>query len=627
MKLIKFNVNEIDTCFSALSYMFTDNAARKEYKNLLLDVKAEFPSNDLNIMSDILINCNSNDNDILSDRAIAEQLFKINKLSDITDYSSEVISKTRFHTFIDKIKGNIDTTADIQLFKLSDNKQAFMSYINGNLRALINSTDKNKFAYWNSKAWELLSEEKAYIIYGNFIKQCNLEIKQYIGSMDKEEISKLSQKINKWDTDRNARECMNKVKRDINHTIDLETYNKDLNLICSHDGKVINLSTGDIKEANRNDMILYTSKYNLMGKNESIEFMSKKLELYNDVLGSERLNFLLDFISYKMLGKNLQTALFLIGTGGTGKSLFKNIVKDLFETDVVDVPYEYYTQSHSGNDDKSRDDILVSLNNKLLGLSSEGNDTDDYTINQARFKRILSNSTESARATRGTMTEVNLKRLDLLIDTNDIPRFKNVDYAISRRLLFVNFTNRIPLDKVNSNYYDEEIRSNFDYVFSYFVYRAIGLIGKKLIIPQCIKNDTDSNIEEFDSVAKFARTQLAAMPGVWTKFEDVRKAYEQFCNDEDMTNIIADYSVEGRACSAFIKALKEKPGYEQIWSKRRGNGPYIKSYFINGVCLLDNSNCPFDNDSEETPVKKQSQEQLKNDITIQQQQQVMSWNI
>ena len=89
----------------------------------------------------------------------------------------------------------------------------------------------------------------------------------------------------------------------------------------------------------------------------------KILGLYKEVLGEERLKFVLDLISYKLLGKNLQLAIFMIGSGATGKSTFKNIINTLFEENITKIPYEYFTLSHRGNDDKSRDDLLVSLNN------------------------------------------------------------------------------------------------------------------------------------------------------------------------------------------------------------------------------------------------------------------------
>lgn len=558
----------MEICFSALAFMFIDHSAREDYKDLLLDNKIEFPTNDLDIISDILTSY-MGQKDILQDYNVAQELVKLKRYSDITSCASDDISKINFNAFLDKIKGNIDVLKDIPVINYGDNKQGFLSYVNGNLRALINSNNNKKFANWNSRAWELLTDEETYIFYGSFIQQCYFELRKNESNFDKKDYLEISKKVGKWDTERSAKEALSKIRRSKSHVIDLNQYDLNQNIICSKNGTIINLNTGEIKKASRNDMILFTSKYNFINKNESTTFINEKLCLYKDVLGRERLNFLLDLISYKMLGKNLQLAIFLIGGGGTGKSLFKNIVKDLFESDVQSISYEYFTRNHHGNEDKSRDDILVALDNKLWGLSSESDNDEDQSINQARFKTILSNSTESARPTKGTLIDVNLKRLDLLIDTNNMPRFTNVDYAISRRLLFVNFINRIPTNKVNSNYYTEEITPNFDKVFSYFVHRAIGLINKKLIIPEVIINDTKQNIEGVDSVAKFATERIIPMPGSYIKFEEIEKEYIKFCNYEDMPNIIPIDKVPGKKCTTFTNALKEKLGYEKIYSQRR----------------------------------------------------------
>lgn len=585
----------METCFAALSFMFANEQAREEYKSLLLDIEIEFPSKELDIISDILINFTGKGG-ILEDYHVAEELSKIKKYNEVTSYSLDDISEIRFKAFMDKIKGNVDTLENIPLIDFNDNKEAFLSYVNGNLRALINSEDKKKWAHWNSRAWELLTDEEAYIIYGNFINQCNFELRKSGGIYDRKAYLEIRKKIDKWNTDRNAKESLNNIRRSNSHVIDLIKYNSNQNIICSKNGTIINLNTGQINKANRNDMVLFTSKYNFMDKNISTKFMNDKLRLYKNVLGQNRLDFLLDLIAYKFLGKSLQKAIFLIGSGGTGKSLFKNMVKDLFENEVATLSYEYFTVNHQGNNDKSRDDLLVSLNNKSWGLSSEGDG--DFTINQARFKTILSGSSESARPTGKTLVDVNLKRLDLLIDTNEIPRFKSMDYAISRRLLFVNFPNRIPIDKINPDYYSNEIKPNFDYVFSYFLHRAISLIGKSLTIPEVIINDTKQNIEGVDSVAKFASNRIAVMSGNCVKFEEIEKEYVKFCNSEDMPNIIPLDKAPGRKCTIFTNALKEKSGYEKIFSTRRSNGSSNnKTYVIIGVILIDSDEInPFENE-------------------------------
>lgn len=56
-------------------------------------------------------------------------------------------------------------------------------------------------------------------------------------------------------------------------------------------------------------MILFTSEYNLVNKEESIKFMSEKMSIYLDIIGNERLDFILDLIAYKMLNRSLQSAI------------------------------------------------------------------------------------------------------------------------------------------------------------------------------------------------------------------------------------------------------------------------------------------------------------------------------
>ncbi|GAA0860176.1 hypothetical protein GCM10008916_25350 [Clostridium nitritogenes] len=594
MQIIKFELEELESCFISLAYMFGNEEARKEYTLLKLDNKIEFPSNELDVISNILVNYSEGEN-MLSSFEVVRELNQYKIYSKIVDYSNNTMSEPYYKAFIDKIKQNRDRIGNVSLIKYTDSKQAFMSYIGGNFKSLINSVNEYKFIKWNGKAWIKYTEEEARIIYNDFINQCEIELQNSANKMNKEDYLKLDKKIRGWDNKNRVNEALDKLRRDKRYVINLKTHNKNENIICSQNGLVIDLNDGSIKKACRNDMILNTSKYNLIDKDKSIKFMNEKLRLYRDVLGEERLNFILDLIAYKMLGKNLQLAIFMIGAGATGKSTFKNIVKDLFEDNITNVPYEYFTLSHRGNDDKSRDDLLVSLNNKLWGISSEGEE--DYIISQAKFKTILSNSTEMARPTRGNLMEVNLQKLDLLIDTNTIPKFGSFDDAVSRRLLFIRFMNKIPFEKRNANFYREEIKPNFDYVFSYFIHRAISMVGKELTIPKCIKLDTEQNVKEMDSLLKFSLEVIAPFEGSHVDCVEVEKAYIKLCEDEDLGNIIpVDIKEPPARYNFLVNRLKELQGYENISRERVSAGSRNqKKYVIRGVIFLDEeNNNPFE---------------------------------
>lgn len=582
MKLIKFDLEEYESCFIALAYMFSNSEARKEYKILQLDNKFEYPSSDLDTISSIIAKY-AEDENITSNFEAIKELRKCDKHSEIMDYAFNSISEPYYKAFIEKVKGNIDKLDDIPLIHYEDSKQAFISYIGGNLRALINSTNEYKFVKWNGKAWVKITDEESRIIYNDFIGKCELELNRAMFELEKADYQKVSKKVRGWDNKNRVNEALDKLKRDKDHTINLKYHNKNENIICSKNGMIIDLNTGEIKSSCRNDLILNTSKYNLVDKYSADNFMNEKLKIYENVLGKERLDFILDLIAYKMLGKNLQLAIFMIGAGATGKSTFKNIIKDLFEDNISNIPYEYFTLNHRGNEDKSRDDLLVSLNNKLWGLSSEGEN--DYIISQAKFKTILSNSTETARPTRGNLIEINLQKLDLLIDTNTIPKFANFDDAVNRRLLFIRFLNKIPLEQRNANFYREEIKPNFDYVFSYFIYRAIEMIGKDFIIPQCIKDDTTQNVKEMDSLLKFSIEVIAPVDGFDLECEEVEKAYIKLCNDEDLTNIIPENIIgTARGYNFLVNKLKDYKGYENISRQRAGRA---KKYIVKGIAFLD----------------------------------------
>lgn len=593
MQIIRFSLEERENCFISLAHVFGNEKARKEYVTLQLDNKIEFPSNDLEIISRILSNYDG-DEDILLNYDVARSLNELKVYSDITDYAHSPISKTYYKAFTDKIKNNRDTISKVSLIDYSDSKQAFISYLCGNFKALINSNNEYKFVKWNGKAWIKYTEEEARIIYNDFINQCEIELEDLFNGASRKECFELEKKIRSWDNKNRVNEALDKVRRDKKYIINLKTCDKNENIICSQNGFIINLNNGEIKKSCRNDLILNTSKYELVDREEAEKFINENLKLYKDILGEERLNFMFDLIAYKMLGKNLQLAIFMIGSGATGKSTFKNIIKDLFEDNITNIPYEYFTLSHRGNDDKSRDDLLVSLNNKLWGVSSEGEE--DYIISQAKFKTILSNSTEMARKTRGNLVEVNLQKLDLLIDTNTIPKFGNFDDAVNRRLLFVKFINKIPLEKRNSNFYREYIKPNFDYIFSYFIYRAIDMIGKELKIPNCVKEDTQQNVKEMDSLLKFSLDVIAPLDGFYVDCEKVERAYIKLCNDEDLVNIIPKNIIgTARAYNFIVNKLKDFKGYEEIKRDRvSGGSSNNKKYVIRGIAFIgEEDQCPF----------------------------------
>lgn len=586
MDRVSFEIKDQSLILNSLRYMGHSMEALKMIKEIILDTEVSFYSDELDLVFNILTSYCGNKS-ALEDIKIVNDLLKIKMYSLIEEDFNLSRDKIYFQHFIERIKQNAEKIEIQDIINFQDNKDAFKAFVRGNLRALINSSDDYKFAYWDRVIWKLLTKEEAEVLYGDFIKECRVSIKKMSSSVDNETLKDMKKKYYKWDNDNCCKQCLNSIKRDRDRSINLRHYIKNDKIICTRDGKVIDLISGEIREAKKKDLILNTIGYKLKSKEEADEFMNDIFEVYEYTLdSSDRLNFLNDFIAHKILGNSMQKAIFNIGKTGTGKSFFKNIINDLFLSDAVNIPYTYFTTKHKGNSDASRDDILVSLNNKKIALASEPEKVEK--ISQARFKNILSNSVEKARETCGKLMDVNLYNLDLVIDTNDVPSFTEVTEAVNRRLIFVYWPKTVQKEKVNPNFYKTVVRPKIDYVFSYYVYRALELRGREIQVPSIIERDTLENTMLLDSFVKFASIYLEpANDKTYIELNKLYKEYNDFCEQEYLPSSIPENKINNeKAAKGYLtNKLSELKGFEHI---RRGKLGSRKDSIIKGVCFKEN---------------------------------------
>ncbi|MFR1831271.1 MAG: hypothetical protein ACLSXT_19265 [Clostridium butyricum] len=378
-------------------------------------------------------------------------------------------------------------------------------------------------------------------------------------------------KIKSWRNTSKAKECLSLIGMDEDLTINLSKHKIQYHMHVSANGKVINLKDGSIRDATKEDLILHTSPYKLVNKEDSIKFMEEKiLKIYRYVLGEERLEFILDFYAMKMRGENYQIALINIGPSKSGKSMMKNLTTNLFPNAVAQIPYAYLTTSHKGNIGAERDDIIVNLHNKLFALSSEV-EKSNMPIAIGRFKNILSNSITDARATGGKMQNgVDLTHLDMIIDTNEMPSFSGYDSAVENRLLFINWQNSIPVEDRIDNFNGEILIPNIDKIWSYFIFRSIDLKDKKLVVPEIIKKDSAERKGELDKFTMNVITKLEYAEGEFIELDALISTIEFF-----------DVYPKLRYSRDIHKNITDKikliPGFEQIIQHRRGRNK------INGI--------------------------------------------
>jgi putative DNA primase/helicase len=196
-----------------------------------------------------------------------------------------------------------------------------------------------------------------------------------------------------------------------------------------------------------------------------------------------------------------------------------------------------------------------------------------------------------------------------------MPTSTTRDSALSRRLSFVKIDNPNPIEKSNADSYKDEIFPNFDYVFSYFVYKAIDMIGKKLNIPDCVKNDTSTKLSEVDSLLSFSKRIITPFEGSYIKYSEFEEEYLNFCEEEGLESVIP-YSFQDtgnkknqtKRCNYIINLLKEKEGFSSIYKgKRISDGSSDqKTYQICGITFKDTDDIvPFEDEIEPKEIQQE----------------------
>lgn len=134
----------------------------------------------------------------------------------------------------------------------------------------------------------------------------------------------------------------------------------------------------------------------------------------------------------------VENALWLVGPGGAGKSTIMNVVKYVYgEENISSVPLGSLLSG--GGENRAR--FLASVVGKTFNYCGEVQ-MEDMTRYGDAFKSLCSGESQQIRRIGGNVEE----RSDvpyLIFNMNRKPRSKNIDSAITRRLLFITFRTMI----------------------------------------------------------------------------------------------------------------------------------------------------------------------------------------
>lgn len=249
---------------------------------------------------------------------------------------------------------------------------------------------------------------------------------------------------------------------------------------------VLDLRTGEMLPANPQHYV--TKKTAVTPEKGTPDLWLKFLD--EATAGDSQLQgYLQRLVGYCATGDTREEVLvFMYGSGGNGKGVFMNTVRELCGEYAKPAPMQIFL-SNSGNRHPTELANLVGARLVLASESSEGQKWDEE-----RIKSLTGRDTIAARFMNRDFFEYT-PRFKIIVASNHKPRIRTVDDAWRRRLHLVPFDKKPP--KPNPELKDQ-LRAEFPRILNWVIEGTEWWIREGLAAPACVRAATDEYFREED---------------------------------------------------------------------------------------------------------------------------------
>ncbi|MCF8356268.1 MAG: DUF5906 domain-containing protein [Melioribacteraceae bacterium] len=330
-------------------------------------------------------------------------------------------------------------------------------------------------------------------------------------------------------------------------------------------GRIINLKNG-IYDLEKQRFVEHSpSLHHTIQLNFKYDEKAKapKFEAFlNDIFeeNKEKIDFVLKMICYFLFSDySFQKIFVFFGKGRNGKGILSRIIKELLgENNFEGIPMHTLIKS---------DTAPYLLKNKLLNISSELS-TKDAEVGM--LKSLSGNDTiTSNRKYKEWVSFEN--KAKLLILTNHLPRFSEIDTAVMERFVMITFLKSYTGKDDNTSLFDE-LKYELSGIFNVVVAKYKEIVGGegaiKFSIPESIQKDLSILLREVSSVGEFIYEKCSFNESSELPIQDLYKEYKDYCNENG-------YHPLGNR--KFKSSLET---FENVEIKRRNYG-----YVVSGVSI------------------------------------------
>ena len=242
----------------------------------------------------------------------------------------------------------------------------------------------------------------------------------------------------------------------------------------------------------------------------------------------------LGMVDRESMSAKVENALWLVGPGGAGKSTIMNVVKYVYGDDnISSVPLGSLLSG--GGENRAR--FLASVVGKVFNYCGEVQ-MEDMTRYGDAFKSLCSGESQQVRRIGGNVEE----RSDipyLIFNMNRKPRSRNIDTAITRRLLFVTFRTAIREEDRDPEL-ESRLKSEAAGIRNWMLdgYRQFVADGYKLEATKASVDETDEGMLENGQTVELFMRKNGGRPYAYTGHSESSKwfpvkilydRYEKWC--------------------------------------------------------------------------------------------------
>lgn len=446
-----------------------------------------------------------------------------------------------------------DDTGNAQRFKDSFGEFVRYSYVRKN------------WYYYDGKIWRIDQEGKIKTLADKVIEKMKNETVFVPEGVDEEEARKSFDKHIK--ATRNNRGKTNMVKES-EHLLPIQpsAFDQDIHLFNVQNG-YIDLKTGTLNEHD---------KGRFFTKISNVEYTDKAdcplwINFLNTIFDSDQtlINYIRRAVGYSLSGSTEEQMMFILyGNGRNGKSVFLDIVTELFGNYAANIqPQTIMVKQQSSGPSSD----IARLDGVRFVTTTEPNE--GVRLDEGLVKQLTGGDVVTARRLHENEFEFT-PQFKLWMATNHKPIIRGTDDGIWRRLAIIPFTVQIPEHKVDKKL-THKLRRELKAILHWAVEGYLLWKDSGLEEPQCIKDQRQDYRQEMDVVEAYIMECCYLETSKSAKSDTLYQSYREWARDNGQY-IMSSTKFGKELGKRFVKFRSNGTYYKGITVKEEFEKPFFK---------------------------------------------------